>query len=68
MMEGFGVHTFRFINARGVARFVKFHWNPKLGRTHWSGTKRRSSQGATPTSTGVTCGRPSQPATSLSGS
>ena len=31
MMEGFGVHTFRFINARGDAFFVKFHWKPKLG-------------------------------------
>lgn len=33
MMEGFGVHTFRLINADGVASFVKFHWKPKLG-TH----------------------------------
>ena len=31
MMEGFGVHTFRFINAEGVAHFVKFHWKPLLG-------------------------------------
>lgn len=31
MMEGFGVHTFRFVNAEGVARFVKFHWKPLLG-------------------------------------
>jgi catalase len=31
MMEGFGVHTFRFINARGEGHFVKFHWKPKLG-------------------------------------
>lgn len=31
MMEGFGVHTFRFINAKGKARFVKFHWKPLLG-------------------------------------
>jgi catalase len=31
MMEGFGVHTFRFINAQGRARFVKFHWKPVLG-------------------------------------
>jgi catalase len=30
-MEGFGVHTFRLINARGKATFVKFHWKPKLG-------------------------------------
>lgn len=33
MMEGFGVHTFRFINEAGKARFVKFHWRPVLG-TH----------------------------------
>lgn len=31
MMEGFGVHTFRFINKQGSARFVKFHWKPLLG-------------------------------------
>jgi catalase len=31
MMEGFGVHAFRFINARGESFFVKFHWKPKLG-------------------------------------
>jgi catalase len=31
MMEGFGVHTFRFINARGKACLVKFHWKPLLG-------------------------------------
>ncbi len=31
MMEGFGVHTFRFVNAQGVSRFVKFHWKPMLG-------------------------------------
>lgn len=31
MMEGFGVHTFRFINAQGDVHFVKFHWKPKLG-------------------------------------
>jgi catalase len=33
MMQGFGVHTFRFVNERGRARFVKFHWKPLLG-TH----------------------------------
>lgn len=31
MMEGFGVHTFRLVNAEGAAHFVKFHWKPKLG-------------------------------------
>lgn len=31
MMEGFGVHTFRFINEAGKSCFVKFHWKPLLG-------------------------------------
>ena len=30
-MEGFGVHSFRFVNAAGESTFVKFHWKPKLG-------------------------------------
>jgi catalase len=33
MMQGFGVHSFRFVNEAGESRFVKFHWSPKLG-TH----------------------------------
>jgi catalase len=33
MMQGFGVHTFRLVNAKGESHFVKFHWTPKLG-TH----------------------------------
>ncbi len=31
MMEGFGVHTFRFINEQNKSTFVKFHWKPLLG-------------------------------------
>jgi catalase len=31
MMQGFGVHTFRLVNAKGESTFVKFHWKPKLG-------------------------------------
>ena len=30
-MEGFGVHTFRFLNAQDRSTFVKFIWKPKLG-------------------------------------
>ncbi len=30
-MEGFGVHTFRLVNAQGASRFVKFHWKPAKG-------------------------------------
>ncbi|MFR9728249.1 catalase [Saccharopolyspora sp. MS10] len=33
MMQGFGVHTFRLVDAEGTGTFVKFHWTPKLG-TH----------------------------------
>lgn len=33
MMQGFGVHTFRLINARNESVFCKFHWKPLLG-TH----------------------------------
>jgi catalase len=33
MMQGFGVHTFRFVNEQGESRFVKFHWAPLAG-TH----------------------------------
>ncbi len=31
MMEGFGIHTFRFVNDAGKSVFVKFHWKPELG-------------------------------------
>ena len=31
MMDGFGVHTFRLVDAAGKSTFVKFHWRPKLG-------------------------------------
>ena len=31
MIEGFGVNTFRLVDAEGNGTFVKFHWRPKLG-------------------------------------
>ncbi|GAA3725484.1 catalase [Salinactinospora qingdaonensis] len=42
MMQGFGVHTFRLVDAQGRATFVKFHWRPLLG-THslvWDETQK----------------------------
>ncbi|MBB4630847.1 catalase [Sphingosinicella soli] len=30
-IEGFGIHTFQMVNAKGKSTFVKFHWKPKLG-------------------------------------
>ncbi len=40
MMEGFGVHTFRLVNAEGKSTFVKYHWKPRLGlqSTIWDET------------------------------
>ena len=40
MMEGFGIHSFRLINAKGKSTFAKFHWRPKLGlqSTIWDET------------------------------
>ncbi|MBA2305509.1 MAG: catalase, partial [Acidobacteria bacterium] len=32
-MQGFGVHTYRLVNAAGESHFVKFHWTPRAG-TH----------------------------------
>jgi catalase len=32
-MQGFGVNTYRLVNAAGESHFVKFHWSPKAG-TH----------------------------------
>jgi catalase len=31
MIEGFGIHSFRLVNAKGESTFAKFHWRPKLG-------------------------------------
>lgn len=31
MIEGFGIHSFRLVNAEGASTFVKFHWRPRLG-------------------------------------
>jgi catalase len=31
MIEGFGIHSFRLLDAKGASTFVKFHWRPRLG-------------------------------------
>jgi catalase len=31
MMQGFGIHTFRWVNADGKSRFIKYHWKPIAG-------------------------------------
>ena len=42
MMEGFGVHTFRLVNAKGEGRFIKWHWRPALGTASlvWDETQK----------------------------
>ncbi|WP_297281557.1 catalase [uncultured Anaerococcus sp.] len=30
-IDGFGVHTYRFVNAEGKGTYVRFQWNPQLG-------------------------------------
>lgn len=30
-IEGFGIHTYRLVNAEGKSHFVRFHWKPKFG-------------------------------------
>lgn len=48
MMEGFGVHTFRLVNARGESHYVKFHWKPKLGKHALAADEARQIAGIDP--------------------
>jgi catalase len=48
MMEGFGVHTFRFVNAKGMPHLVKFHWKPRLGKHALAWDEARKIAGADP--------------------
>ncbi len=47
-MEGFGVHTFRFVNASGKSTVVKFHWKPKQGLQSISWNEAVKINGADP--------------------
>ncbi|STW07646.1 RpoS-dependent hydroperoxidase II [Klebsiella grimontii] len=47
-MEGFGIHTFRLINAQGKATFVRFHWKPWQAKRLWFGTSRKKLTGRDP--------------------
>ncbi len=66
-MEGFGVHTFRFIDKKGKSTFVKFHWKPKAGlaSTIWDETVKIA--GRTRTSSVATCSNGSGAATTRPG-
>jgi len=47
-MEGFGVHTFRFVNDEGLSTFVKFHWKPRMGLQSVLWNEAVKSNGADP--------------------
>jgi len=49
-IAGFGVHTFRLVNAEGKARFVKFHWKPVAGTHSMVWDEAVKLQGADPDS------------------
>ncbi len=48
MMEGFGIHTFRCINAEGQTKLVKFFWKPKLGVHSLTWDEAQLTSGADP--------------------
>ncbi len=55
-MEGFGIHTFRLINAEGKATFVRFHWKPLAGKASLVWDEAQKLTGRDPTSTAASCG------------
>jgi len=56
MMEGFGVHTYRFLNAKGKSTYVKFHWKPVSACIRSCGMRRKKSPARIPTFTAAICG------------
>ena len=54
-MDGFGGHTFQWVNAKGEAFWVKYHFKTDQGIKCLSAEEAASSQAGTPTITGVTC-------------
>ena len=69
MMEGFGVHSFRLLDAAGNSTFVKFHWRPELGvqSTIWDETLKLQAADNDFHRRDL-CSRPSAPAISRPGS
>ena len=60
IIEGFGVHTFRFVNAKGESTFVKFHWRPVAGAVSVVWDEAVKSTGRTRIFIGATCLRRSR--------
>ena len=68
MMEGFGIHTFRLVNADGNSTFVKFHWRPTIGSASVIWDEAVRSTARTQTSIAATSMSPSPRALFPSGS
>ncbi len=62
-MEGFGIHTFRLINAEGKATFVRFHWKPVAGKASLVWDEAQKLTGRDPIFIAAIYGRPSKPGT-----
>ena len=45
-MQGFGVNTYKWVNAAGDTRLVKYHWLPKQGVKSWTGADAAAIQAA----------------------
>jgi catalase len=65
-MEGFGVHTFRLVNAAGETTLVKFHWKPKLGVSTTRSRPARSRNGSSASRSSPTPRRRPSPASTCS--
>jgi hypothetical protein len=61
-MEGFGIHTFRLINAEGKATFVRFHWKPVAGKASLVWDESQKLTGRDPISIAAICGKRLKPA------
>jgi catalase len=44
-MQGFGVNTYKWVNAAGETQLVKYHWLPKQGVKSWTGADAEVAQG-----------------------
>jgi catalase len=44
-MQGFGVNTYKWVNAQGETKLVKYHWLPKQGVKSWTQADAEIAQG-----------------------
>ena len=66
-MDGFGSHTYQWVNAAGRAVWVKYHFKTDQGIDCLTRPRQPSWPGSTPTATNWTWSRPSSGASSRAG-